>query len=526
MRVISLDAMDAAPASLDADVCIIGAGAAGLYLASRLAKQTGRVVVIEAGPASPVMGGSPGFDCSFSEESYAGAIEGRAFGLGGTTSRWGGNLIPIQPSDAIRSDPVHAHSWQYILNVVHQHGTTVLDVLGVAPSAECHASASSLTEQSAVALRTCALGTACSQWLPFRKRNFARLANHRSSNNVDIYCGAVAVDWGCEQEADGLCRVGTVAAISLGGRRLVVNARKYVIAAGAIESARIVEEIDVAHRVLPRGAAVGQFLSDHLSFCAGQFHEGAMQGALSPFTPRFAGGTMLTWRFIESAPTPESCRYFAHLVLPVESHGFRLVRAVLQGVQMRRFPTISLRDAALGAGGLVGLAWDRGVHSRLHIPRSTPCRLQVDMEQRPDPRNAVRLGTNKDCFGRPTVDIAWRLRERDYMDMQRVRARVRASISGMGPAWALAPESDEAISSSKPHDAYHPTGVCRLGDDDEAVVGLDFKVRGFENVHLLSTGLFPSAGSANPTFSLLCCAEQLACDFGPPPGNNPATRDK
>jgi choline dehydrogenase-like flavoprotein len=63
---------------------------------------------------------------------------------------------------------------------------------------------------------------------------------------------------------------------------------------------------------------------------------------------------------------------------------------------------------------------------------------------------------------------------------------------------------------AKPHDAYHPVGTCRMGSDQEAVVDLDLRVRHTGNLWVLSTAVFPSAGSANPTFSMLCLGEKLS----------------
>lgn len=66
------------------------------------------------------------------------------------------------------------------------------------------------------------------------------------------------------------------------------------------------------------------------------------------------------------------------------------------------------------------------------------------------------------------------------------------------------------VDEVKPHDAYHPVGTCRMGEDGEAVVGRDLKVRGFANLWVASTGVLPSAGTANPTFTMLCLTQQLA----------------
>jgi choline dehydrogenase-like flavoprotein len=62
---------------------------------------------------------------------------------------------------------------------------------------------------------------------------------------------------------------------------------------------------------------------------------------------------------------------------------------------------------------------------------------------------------------------------------------------------------------SKPYDAYHPVATCRMGEDAEAVVDHALKVWGVENLWVVSTGVLPSAGTANPTFTMLCLAQGL-----------------
>jgi choline dehydrogenase len=49
-----------------------------------------------------------------------------------------------------------------------------------------------------------------------------------------------------------------------------------------------------------------------------------------------------------------------------------------------------------------------------------------------------------------------------------------------------------------------------MGSDDGAAVGLDLRVRGVDRLSVVSTAVLPSAGTANPTFSMLCLAEEFA----------------
>ena len=52
-------------------------------------------------------------------------------------------------------------------------------------------------------------------------------------------------------------------------------------------------------------------------------------------------------------------------------------------------------------------------------------------------------------------------------------------------------------------------GVCCMGKKKESVVDENLKVYGTENLWVVSTGVLPSAGSANPTFTMLCLADRL-----------------
>src|SRR5688572_26988107 len=92
MKVICANDMAKSQRSIRTRVCIIGAGAAGLFVAQGLSRRGIDLVVIEAGGRSCVESAEIGFDPVFTDSVYPGATVGRVFGFGGTTSRWGGKL--------------------------------------------------------------------------------------------------------------------------------------------------------------------------------------------------------------------------------------------------------------------------------------------------------------------------------------------------------------------------------------------------------------------------------------------------
>ena len=114
----------------------------------------------------------------------------------------------------------------------------------------------------------------------------------------------------------------------------------------------------------------------------------------------------------------------------------------------------------------------------------------------------------RDGFGRLIAELRWDVSDSDLEQASALSQRFaqRWTRSGL-PALEFGPTSRRELA---PLDAYHPVGVCRLGEDEDAVVDPALRVRGAANLWLLSTGVFPTAGTANPAFSMLCLGEELA----------------
>src|SRR4051812_2284997 len=88
------------------DTVVVGGGTLGLLVAATLAGRGQRVCVVEAGEpvASPPAGV---FAARSTGKHHAGATLGRAIGLGGTSTLWGGQLAMFGPDDLART----GHEW-------------------------------------------------------------------------------------------------------------------------------------------------------------------------------------------------------------------------------------------------------------------------------------------------------------------------------------------------------------------------------------------------------------------------------
>lgn len=84
---------------IHSDVCIVGGGTAGLFLAQDLCSRGIKVVVLEAGSERSVRPPEFGHFCEQLGIPFRGADNGRCFGIGGTSALWGGQMIPLARSD-------------------------------------------------------------------------------------------------------------------------------------------------------------------------------------------------------------------------------------------------------------------------------------------------------------------------------------------------------------------------------------------------------------------------------------------
>lgn len=495
-------------------VCIVGAGAAGVYLADRLSRLGHAVILLEAGGKVCGDGVALGMQPVFSGERYRGATEGRAFGFGGSTSRWGGLLVPHSEHDIRYSGVNHADPWKHIVSVVTDRTNAVLANLGLGHKEDFALYPEEKLGETIGALKTHGLETIAAEFLPFSRRNLTFLLKDDPDRlgTLSIYLNAIAVSWKMEAGPDGESRVKSIGFLSPGGNRLQVSAPHNVIAAGTIESARILLEIkqNSGEKVFDNPAAIGCCLSDHLSCRIADVPSAERTAAARLMGPRFARGKMRSFRFVESGLGSHDPRCFAHFIFDIDNPAFSLAKELLFSLQSRTLPKVGISDALNGISGMLLFAHSRYVRSELYIPDDTPVHLQMDIEQEPVPDNAVSLGKDLDQFGRPVAEVRWHVGDRDYENIIKAADRMVSKWPGKTAGLPeLQPSLRKGI-DPKPHDAYHPVGTCKLGVDRNAVVDPHLRVYGTENLWVLSTGVLPSAGTANPTFSMLCLGDELA----------------
>ncbi|MGB1142722.1 MAG: hypothetical protein ACPG1A_17615, partial [Halioglobus sp.] len=122
--------------------------------------------------------------------AYSGADEGRAFGLGGSTARWGGALIPHTAAD-LRVNCDFDPDWQQVVEVARAQGSRVQATLGRTCPADFARDAETLF---GVAMPDGSNVRAQSTlYMPFRLKNLRALLPHNP--RLTVVLNATSTTW-------------------------------------------------------------------------------------------------------------------------------------------------------------------------------------------------------------------------------------------------------------------------------------------------------------------------------------------
>ena len=146
--------------------------------------------------------------------------------------------------------------------------------------------------------------------------------------------------------------------------------------------------------------------------------------------------------------------------------------------------------------------------------RGAPARgiaVGVNAEPTPNPSSVVRLDDELDAFGQRRAVLDWRLVERDSESARetlRVFAREIAA-AGVGRFRLLFPSA--GFESVRTIGSHHHMGTTRMSlDPRQGVVDPNCRIHGIANLYVAGSSVFPTYGTANPTYTILALAFRLA----------------
>jgi choline dehydrogenase-like flavoprotein len=159
--------------------------------------------------------------------------------------------------------------------------------------------------------------------------------------------------------------------------------------------------------------------------------------------------------------------------------------------------------------------YDSGKYLKEKFNRTKQYMFFTRMEQSPNPDSRITLDTETDALGMPRVVLDWKLtalEKRSYRKLIETIG-VTCGITGTGRVRLHEWLHDENDVSWPEHLAggWHHMGTTRMHVNSKAgVVNENCKVHGIDNLYVAGSSCFPTAGSANPTYTIVAMTLRLA----------------
>jgi choline dehydrogenase-like flavoprotein len=507
-----------------ADVCIVGAGAAGIAIARELSDSGLSIVLLESGGIDvdePVQSLNDGSCCGFPMLMGAGRI--RAFG--GSTTRWTGRCAPLSLEDFQARDWVAWSGWPIGSGDLLPYYRRAQSYCGFPAPWEDDTGGPAGASHPGLPLFDPALLTPCVWHLPNRHRhNWGRLhrAALQSSKHVRVLLNATVTGF---EVSDNRARVEAILARSLDGASVRVSARRFVLCCGGVGNAHLLlwGERSTGASFGNGGGSLGRFFQQHVRATIAVMHdrEGGGLGLQRLFNVFRADlGTYREIGLSLSGEAQKRARLLnASVALVYEfdpNSAWESAKSLLRGLGAAKpLPggLAKVKTVARDIGHVARNAIRRATQHRPMV-HATRIRLVADIEQQPDPDSRITLGNESDRFGMPRPRIDWRLSELEKHTAERFAAYLtsefrRLALGRLEPEpWLTSPEP---ITTAPVGETLHHLASTRMSSGpDQGAVDRDCKIHDLENLYVAGSSVFATGGHANPTFTIVALALRLA----------------
>lgn len=487
---------------IEADVCIIGAGAAGITLARDLAGSNRRIAVFESG------------DFTFSQETqqlYDGEVVGGIFPplkgdrlrfFGGSTNHWAGSCRPFDASDF--------EGWPFGYSAMEPHYRRAQDICQLGPFT--YETADWQTDQArpfefgpAPPLRTGVF-----QYSPPTRFGEVYRPDLEAAKNVSVYLNANLINI---ETNDTASEVSGLTLACLNGRRFQAYARYYVLATGGIENPRLLLNSDhVQKGGLGNGFdLVGRYFMDHaVVFSAATVLFTDPRRELGFYDIRYVRDQQVQGYLF---PSPEFRRQEGlpafGITMDRSTYHYKQamkqsLRSVFRNLMSGRIPDHLASDVSRVLEA-VEFAGQSMYQQLMHDTRETFSTSFIAGGP-PDPGSRVTLNDSVDALGLRRVKLDWRIPADFERNMRRAHEILAKELGRNGIGRLRMHPGDAVIENGS-----HHMGTTRMHTDSrQGVVDEHCRVHGIANLFIAGSSVFPAYSFDDPTLTIVALSLRLS----------------
>ncbi len=458
-----IDLETTVPPNKHFDVCIMGAGPAGITTAIKLGEAGYVIALLEGGGEIYDQKSQSLYSCETTgTDLWPASMRLRYFG--GTSNHWAGRCRPFDASDFDQEHYSGMPGWPIEYQEIERHLPEAMNILDL-PAEKFSSINPSLAERRFAADA-------------FQKSPPTRFALKykeffEQSENVILFLNANAINLDIEPDSG---QVKAVEIKNYSNKDYSVTASEFVLSMGAIENARFLLNQEYIHR---NHKMVGSCLMEHLNVKLGEFilkegyeKKGRQFFTHSSFTEKYKiGKSNITFGVIKN----------------IKTYG--------RTAKIKKF--------------FKTLACEYSLEDKIQFITEFQCpgegRITTLMEQAPGLHSFVALSKDVDDLGQRKALVNWKIDKLDEKTIRKVAVEVAKSFadSGLGIVkledYILDPKKEIKYS---PH--AHHMGTTRMARDEKSgVVDKNCKVFHTDNLYVAGSSIFATGGACNPTMPII-----------------------
>ena len=488
------------------DVCIIGGGIAGITLAMYLKKEL-NILLLEGGGLEFSMESQDIYKGKNIGFPYLNLEDVRARYLGGTSHYWSGKCAVYSSYSFAIKDFVKYSGWpieKKDLDPFLEESKSVLD-LPTPHKQEYYEGWTDVLDGQNDNFDSAKFLYSIPP-INFKMKYESEL---RKRTNIDCYVNANLTDMTMIEK---LSSVDTVEIQNYQNGVFKVSAKKYILATGGIENARLLLNFN---KQCKKGIGndndlVGRFFSDHPHIDTGYFvvedHvKKAFEGKDKPIEMLYSESCIVTSEKLQKEER----------ILPVGIH--IKPKADLFTPLVNSFKE-NIRDLAC----LTDWTHDLAIHIREKEIRcgNIDGKISHISDQAPNPSSRVTLGTETDRFGLRHSVLDWQFLEIDTLTQKKVAMSFAENFAQLGLGrvklfdWMLSTDTkfpDKGAGACAMGGGYHHMCTTRMGISSKTgVVDGNQKVFNVDNLYVAGSSVFATPGEHNPTLTIVQMTLRLA----------------
>ena len=493
---------------IEGDICIIGAGAAGISMALEWMNTPYKIILLEGG----------GFEYDDRvQQLYAGKTTGqhyfplvscRLHYFGGTTGHWAGWCSTFDAIDFEKRDWIPHSGWpikREDLDPFYARAQKNVDLGPYNYSVEYWQKQD--PSMIAMPLDKNVVWNKMWQFSPptrFGEKYKDTIVN---AKNIHLYTYANVVDI---KANENISSVEEVTVKNYAGKEHTVRAKYFVLACCSIQNARV---LLASNQQAPKGLGndndlVGRFFMEHIEIKAAELW-------LAKPDPM----QLYMWEWGKTKARAELA------ISAQKQQEYKILNgtAALNPLEIAKgepsMIEIWSEDAKKNMERLNSYGKEEGDNGETKLPARKKAyqsfQLFTRVEQAPNPNSRVTLDTEKDSLGMPRAMLHWELTPFEKRSIRQIYKLIGQEVgrTGIGRVRLMEYLRDEKDESWPEFTGggWHHMGTTRMSEDPkQGVVDANCKVHGISNLFVAGASCYVTAAAPNPTLTLIALTIRLA----------------